>query len=687
MSVEKLLAWSFPAKDLPQALQAILVPSGLPLRQAALPPVGITTPERWLLEAPRALGLEATTSRVQPEELESALETAGPALLRIETSKASIAIAAMTGFPCRIYSPDGTSREISPRQLRCDVFNASAHDLANAPWRVGLQRGAELIAALAESGELGSQRILITRFRPDAAHPIWSQACQDGARGLLVSEILLSLLRAAIGGLAAFALGSAALSGRIDTSRLVGWTLIVLSDIPLSYLASMVYGRFSIAIAAAVKRRLLEGTFQLSPDEVRGAGLGGLLARLSEAGVLEHGGLSTVMALVTPFGLWAGTLALAVRSPWPYLVIGLLFVFTVVALWLAWQEAQSYVALYRRRLELTDDLVEKIVGHRTRILQRTASVTHAGEDESLYEYAAEAKRFDKLSSFSAGMSRGWQIVALIVVSAAFFQREPALFYLVITAIAAREVWSGITTAALTWAPWYCAWKALKPMIEGGRLRDKPWRPLPEVSNEAGRRSPTLTISNLSFNHPTTSRPILRDIALQVFEGERLLLEGDSGSGKSTLASLIASERRPSAGTILVRGLDMDSVPKAEWRTRVAYAPQFHENYVFSSTFAFNLDPRADLGAVSDEARQICDELGLGPLLARMPSSFVQTLGETGWQLSHGEKSRMYIARTLLQGAELVIFDESFGALDPETVEVVMRCVRKRARTLLVIAHP
>ena len=313
--------------------------------------------------------------------------------------------------------------------------------------------------------------------------------------------------------------------------------------------------------------------------------------------------------------------------------------------------------------------------------------THAGEDELLHSYAQEAKAFDRVASFAAGLPRAWFLVSLVVISAAFLQREPALFYLVLTALAAREVWAELNAATLAWAPWYCAWKAVKPLIVAGRTLDKPWRPLPDVAPTAGRRVPAVTISNLSFVHPATSRPILKDVALQMFEGERCLLEGDSGSGKSTFASLIASERRPSAGTILVRGLDMDSVPKAEWRTRVAYAPQFHENYIFSSTFAFNLDPRAELGAVSDEAREICEELGLGPLLQRMPSAFVQTLGETGWQLSHGEKSRMYIARTLLQGAELVIFDESFGALDPETVQLVMKCVRKRAKTLLVIAHP
>jgi ABC-type transport system involved in cytochrome bd biosynthesis, fused ATPase and permease components len=89
----------------------------------------------------------------------------------------------------------------------------------------------------------------------------------------------------------------------------------------------------------------------------------------------------------------------------------------------------------------------------------------------------------------------------------------------------------------------------------------------------------------------------------------------------------------------------------------------------------------------EEAEAICRELGLGDLLDRMPAGLLQMVGETGWQLSHGERSRLYIARALLQGADLVILDESFAALDPENLHQALRCVLNRASTLLVIAHP
>lgn len=71
----------------------------------------------------------------------------------------------------------------------------------------------------------------------------------------------------------------------------------------------------------------------------------------------------------------------------------------------------------------------------------------------------------------------------------------------------------------------------------------------------------------------------------------------------------------------------------------------------------------------------------------MPSGLQQLVGETGWQLSHGERSRVYLARALLQGGELLVLDESFAALDPKNLARALDCTLRRAKTLLVVAHP
>jgi ATP-binding cassette, subfamily B, bacterial len=71
----------------------------------------------------------------------------------------------------------------------------------------------------------------------------------------------------------------------------------------------------------------------------------------------------------------------------------------------------------------------------------------------------------------------------------------------------------------------------------------------------------------------------------------------------------------------------------------------------------------------------------------MPAGLFQIVGENGWQLSHGERSRIFIARALLQESDLVIFDESFAVLDPQNCMRILRCAAARANAILVIAHP
>jgi ATP-binding cassette subfamily B protein len=196
--------------------------------------------------------------------------------------------------------------------------------------------------------------------------------------------------------------------------------------------------------------------------------------------------------------------------------------------------------------------------------------------------------------------------------------------------------------------------------------------------------------DIAFSYHEDSEPVLTELRLRISYGERLLLEGPSGGGKSTLVALLAGLRTPDFGLLLLQGLDLKTMGSQAWRQRIASVPQFHENHVLTDTFAFNLlmgrrwpaSPQ-DLA----EAEIICRELGLGELIERMPAGMQQMVGESGWQLSHGERSRLYIARALLQNAYLIILDESFAALDPENLERALRCVLKRAPTLLTIAHP
>jgi ATP-binding cassette subfamily B protein len=216
------------------------------------------------------------------------------------------------------------------------------------------------------------------------------------------------------------------------------------------------------------------------------------------------------------------------------------------------------------------------------------------------------------------------------------------------------------------------------------------RPANANRESATQLETLIATHDLTFRYHERGEPVLRGCSMRIDAGDRLLLEGESGGGKSTLASLLTGLLAPESGLLLLGGLDRQTIGAAGWRKRVASSPQFHENHVLTGTLAFNLlmgrgwpPGEKDMA----EAEKVCRALDPGDLLKRMPAGLLQMVGETGWQLSHGERSRMFMARALLQNADLVILDESFGALDPATLRRCLQTARDRARTLLVSAHP
>jgi ATP-binding cassette subfamily B protein len=240
-----------------------------------------------------------------------------------------------------------------------------------------------------------------------------------------------------------------------------------------------------------------------------------------------------------------------------------------------------------------------------------------------------------------------------------------------------------------------AWQFIRPFWEAAKLAGRACEPTfalhAEQDTGPGKESRVLLEGrDLTFRHADRPGAVLQGVSVCLNAGDRMLLQGPSGGGKSTLAMLLAGHRRAESGLLLLYGLDHATLGEQGWRQRVVAAPQFHDNHVLMGTLAFNLlmgRQWPPTPADFEQAERICRELELGPLLERMPSGLLQIVGETGWQLSHGEKSRLYIARALLQGAELLILDESFAALDPLTLQRTLTFVLSEAKTVLVIAHP
>jgi ATP-binding cassette subfamily B protein len=336
-----------------------------------------------------------------------------------------------------------------------------------------------------------------------------------------------------------------------------------------------------------------------------------------------------------------------------------------------------------------------MVGHRTRLAQENPQQWHTGEDEALTAYMTHSQHLDRATvRLTALIPRGWLAVGLLGLLPAFVSGTGNTTGLAIGLgglLLAFQALHKLAPSLQHLAGAAIAWQQVKPLFEAAarpRLTGSPTFALKPAGPANASR--LIEAHRLAFRYRPQGEPILNNCHLQVQSGDRLLLEGPSGGGKSTLANLLTGLRQPESGLLLLHGLDRQTLGDAGWRQRIIAAPQFHENHVLTATFAFNLlmgrqwPPTADDMAA---AQAICEALGLGELLERMPAGLMQMVGETGWQLSHGERSRLFLARALLQEADLTILDESFAALDPENLHQALRCVLDRAKTLLVIAHP
>lgn len=541
----------------------------------------------------------------------------------------------------------------------------------------------------------------LVRPKPGAKLSTQLRTSGDGVR--IVLFLLLTITQVGLGILGWSTLFDAALSGSLELSPLLRWALLSISVALVEITRSFVVGRMNVSLASILKRRVLAGTLKLDPQYIRSKGSGGILALISESEILESAGLASVVSVVSAtISLFSSAFVLA-RGAGGIHHVGLLLVWCVaVALAMRWLHRHN-----RRwtdaRLEMTNGLVERMVGHRTRMAQEGPAGRHRAEDAELELYLAESRRVDGLARLIQGLpSRGWLLAGFLMLLPALWAGEADTRLLLIAIgglFQAQSAFADIAAAVSSALQLSVAWQRAGELFRVAAADEPHGLPAAAVqeigarSNEGGadeHEAFVLEARNISFRYQEKGEPVLSGLDLRLRKGDRVVLQGASGGGKSTLAALLSGLRDPSSGLVLHHGLDRQTLGTATWRKKVASVPQFHENHLLTGSLLFNLMlGRRWPPAPGDPelAEEVCRALGLGPVLDRMPSGLEQVVGETGWQLSHGERTRVFLARALLQGAEVVIVDESFGALDPHTLRVAIDATWERASTLVVIAHP
>lgn len=715
MSRVGLLEALWPASRLHEAVARLARASGLVVDERLLPPApnDVEEPARqrvWMEHVTEWLGLEAVPIECSYNEADTMLATIAPGVVVVDgpDGPGFLALLRARGRTVTALAPDGRSRRLSIAEVSAALrapleaaHNEVGAEALLAAAGVRPDRRARVRAALLAQ-RLGQELLAACwMLRLPASGDVRSLLRSEGVPRRLALYIGASLMQALVLVAAWQTIGEAALGAEPMMSSLWRWALLIATMLALDLYAGWTAGSLALDIGALLKVRLLTGATRLDQDRLRLTGIGQFMAMSAEAASFE--------ALVLSGGLQAllGALSLLVAAVVLYASLGLLPV--ALLLLCAGVLAVMVRRYYGRRKDwtvqrglLTHGLVEQFVGHRTFLVQVDQARWQGEVDSSLARYLASSQALDRMGGALQALAvRGWPLVGGAALIGTFYlgadtaQLAAGVGGLLLAGSAMQQLAGGLSSLSAA----AVAAGQIQPLFQAAA--HTPSRPSPRdtldwpavtgaTHTSATANARSLVASGLRYRYPGRSEQVLDGCSLTIHPGEHILIEGPSGGGKSTLGAVLATLRPCQSGLLLLGGVDPNTVAVESWRKRVVAVPQFHENHIFSASLAFNILMGAEWPPKRPEMVAIdtlCRELGLGPLLERMPAWLQQMVGESGWQLSHGERSRIYMARALAQRADIMILDESFAAMDPSTMRKVLRFVLSRSSAVVLIAHP
>ena len=214
------------------------------------------------------------------------------------------------------------------------------------------------------------------------------------------------------------------------------------------------------------------------------------------------------------------------------------------------------------------------------------------------------------------------------------------------------------------------------------IPDVPERP---CARRLRRAKGSVVFHNVSFAYPGSDRTVLHDASFEIGSGTRVGIVGATGAGKTTLISLLSRFYDPTAGEILLDGIDLRDYRVDDLRSQFAIVLQ--EPVLFSTTIAENIAyGRPD--ATHEQIIWAAKAANIHDFIAQLPESYQSVVGERGMSLSGGERQRITLARAFLKDAPVLILDEPTSSVDSETEATIIDAMERLMvrRTTFIIAH-
>ncbi len=380
-----------------------------------------------------------------------------------------------------------------------------------------------------------------------------------------------------------------------------------------------------------------------------------------------------------------------------------------ILFWLDWKMALSAIALmpiiiafaivFFRKVQSTFKKADEAEGIMTATVQENLTGIRVVRAFARQEY--EIERFTKKNADYR--DRNWHLFKIMAV---YWSTSDLMCFIQFAAIVFIGAWRasrgtmsiGTMIAFISYAQMF-----IWPIREVGRVLTELGKTLvaitriKEVLDVPEETAPTpatavtgparvrgdIRLQSVSFKHG--DKQVLHDVSLSIPAGSTLGLLGPSGAGKSTLVNLLLRLYDPDSGTIMLDGLDLQSLDRKYVRSQFGVVLQ--EPFLYSKTLRENIK----LGrptALDEEMILAARAAEIHESIESFDAKYDTLIGERGVTLSGGQRQRAAIARALLKEAPIVIFDDALSAVDTTTELSILNQVRRQSgkHTMILIAH-